>query len=121
MTDPKPTDYAAIIRAVAQGSERKHPEWLDPGEPVCSPKYGQGKVFSWLGNTLIVKFPGYSIPVQFKNWQQSVETGEIAPVSAPATPESLSEAEENGGGEIQPASFSQVSDSKFTQLGNCLV
>lgn len=115
MTDPKPTDYAAIIRAVAN-SERKHPEWLDPGEPVCSPKYGQGKVCSWLGNTLIVKFPGYSIPVQFKNWQQSVETGEIAPVSAPTTPESSSEAEENGVGEIQPATLDRVSAAEIVAI-----
>ncbi|MFS8119769.1 MAG: hypothetical protein ACMG55_14970, partial [Microcoleus sp.] len=90
MTDPKPTDYAAIIRAVESNSERKHPEWLDSGKPVCSPKYGQGKVFSWLGNTLVVQFPGYSIPVMYKNWQQSVETGEITPVSVPITPESSS-------------------------------
>jgi len=116
MTDLKPTDYAAIIRAVAQGSERKHPEWLDSGEPVCSPKYGQGKVFSWLGNTLVVQFPGYSIPVQFKNWQQSVETGEITPVSVPITPESSSEAEENRVGEIQPASFSQVSAAEIAAI-----
>lgn len=116
MTDPKPTDYAAIIRAVAQGSERKHPEWLDPGEPVCSPKYGQGKVFSWLGNTLIVQFPGYSIPVQFKNWQQSVETGEIAPVSVPATPESSSEAEGSEADDVQAANSYQVSAAEITAI-----
>lgn len=53
MTHPEPTDYAALIRAVALCDERKHPEWLDPGQQVFSPKYGQGKVISWVGNTLI--------------------------------------------------------------------
>jgi len=86
MTNPDPTDYAALIRAVTPNSERKHPEWLDPGQQLFSPKYGQGLVVSWVGNTLIVKFPGYSIPVQYKNWQQAVERGEIAPGNVPATP-----------------------------------
>ncbi|WP_333257884.1 hypothetical protein [Microcoleus sp. B5-C4] len=53
MTNPEPTDYAALIRAVTPNSERKHPEWLDPGQPLFSPKYGQGEVISWVGNTLI--------------------------------------------------------------------
>jgi DEAD/DEAH box helicase domain-containing protein len=110
MTNPdEATDYAALIRAVTQAGERKHPEWLDPGQQVFSPKYGQGKVISWVGNTLIVKFPGYSIPVQYKNWQQAVERSEIAPGDVPTTPESLSESQENGTHEVQPTSFSQVS------------
>jgi DEAD/DEAH box helicase domain-containing protein len=109
MTNPEPTDYAALIRAVTPNSERKHPDWLGPGEPLFSPKYGQGKVISWVGNTLIVKFPGYSIPIQYKNWQQAVETNEITPGEASKTSESLSEAEENGAGEVQSASFCQVS------------
>ena len=100
MTNPEPTDYAALIRAVTPNSARNHPEWLDPGQQVFSPKYGQGLVVSWVGNTLIVKFPGYSIPVQYKNWQQAVEKSEIAPRDAPTTPESLSEAEKNGAGKI---------------------
>ena len=58
MTNPEPTDYAALIRAVTLCGEQKHPEWLDPRQQVFSPKYGQGKVISWVGNTLIVKFPG---------------------------------------------------------------
>lgn len=116
MTNPKPTDYAAIIRAAAQGGERKHPEWLDPGQQLCSPKYGQGKVTAWLGNILIVKFPGYSIHVQYKNWQQSVERSEIAPLGATATPESLSEASESATGEVQPASFSQVSAAEIAAI-----
>jgi DEAD/DEAH box helicase domain-containing protein len=116
MTNPKPTDYAALIRAVSLNSERKHPEWLDPGQPLCSPKYGQGEVMSWVGNTLIVKFPGYSIPVQYKNWQQAVETGEIAPGNVPATPESSSQAEENGAGEVQSASFSRVSAAEIAAI-----
>jgi len=116
MTNPKPTDYAAIIRAAAQGSERKHPEWLNPGQQLCSPQYGQGEVISLLGNTLIVKFPGYSIPVQYKNWQQAVERSEIASLGATATPESSSQAQENGAGEVQPASFSQVSAAEIATI-----
>jgi hypothetical protein len=73
MTNPEPTDYAALIGAVIPNSERKHPEWLDPRQQVFSSKYGQGKVISWVGNTLIVKFSGYSIPVPYKNWQQAIE------------------------------------------------
>ena len=116
MTNPKPTDYAALIRAVASGSERKHPEWLDPGQQLCSPKYGQGEVMSWLGNTLIVKFPGYSVPVLYKNWQQAVEKSEIAPWDAPTTPESSSESEENGTHEVNPTSFSQVSAAEIAAI-----
>jgi hypothetical protein len=96
--------------------ERKHPEWLDPRQQVFSPKYGQGKVISWVGNTLIVKFPGYSIPVQYKNWQQAVEKSEIAPGDVPTTPESSSEAEENGASEVQPASFSQVRAAEIAAI-----
>src|SRR4028119_668994 len=103
MTNPESTDYAALIRAVTPNSERKHPEWLDPGQQLFSPKYGQGKVVSWMGNTLILKFPGYSIPVQYKNWQQAVEKSEITPGEASKTPESSSEAEENGAGQGKPA------------------
>ena len=109
MTNPESTDYAALIRAVTPNSERKHPEWLDTGQQLFSPKYGQGEVMSWMGNTLIVKFPGYSVPVLYKDWQQAVERSEIAPGEASKTPESSSESEENGAGEIQSASFSQVS------------
>src|SRR4028119_2218823 len=116
MTHPEPTDYAALIRAVALCGERKHPEWLDPGQQVFSPKYGQGKVISWVGNTLIVKFPGYSIPVQYKNWQQAVEKSEIAPGEASKTPESPSQAEESGAGEVQPASFSPVSAASIAAI-----
>lgn len=53
MTNPEPVDYADLIRAVTPNSERKHPEWLDPGQQLFSPKYGQGEVRSWMGNTLI--------------------------------------------------------------------
>lgn len=116
MTHPKPTDYAALIRAAAVGGEPKHPEWLDPGQQLYSPKYGQGKVISWLGNTLVVKFPGYSIPVQYKNWQQAVEANEIAPLGATATPESSSEAEENEAGEVQPAFLDRVSGAEIAAI-----
>ncbi|MEG5000929.1 DEAD/DEAH box helicase [Microcoleus sp. B4-D4] len=116
MTNPEPTDYAALIRAVTPNSERKHPEWLDPGQQLCSPKYGQGEVLSWMGNTLIVKFPGYSVPVLYKDWQQALERSEIAPGEASKTPESSSESEENGAGEIQSASFSQVSAAEIAAI-----
>ena len=116
MTNPESTDYAALIRAVTPNSERKHPEWLDPGQQLFSPQYGQGEVMSWMGNTLIVKFPGYSVPVLYKNWQQAVEKSEIAPGEASKTPESSSESEENGAGEIQSASFSQVSAAEIATI-----
>ena len=116
MTNPESTDYAALIRAVSQGDERKHSEWLDPGQQVFSPKYGQGKVISWVGNTLIVKFSGYSIPVPYKNWQQAIEKSEIAPGDAATTPESSSEAEENGINEVQPTSFSQVNAAEIATI-----
>lgn len=114
MTNPKPTDYAAIIRAAANGAPVP-PEWLKPGQQICSPKYGQGKVISWLGNILLVKFPGYSIPTQFKDWQQAVETGEITPVNPSATPETLS-AEGSAASNIQSASFSRVSETEILAI-----
>ena len=116
MTNPESTDYAALIRAVTPNSERKHPEWLDPRQQVFSSKYGQGKVISWVGNTLIVKFSGYSIPVPYKNWQQAIEKSEIAPGEAPTTPESSSEAEENGINEEQPTSISQVRAAEIAAI-----
>jgi len=116
MTNPEPADYAALIRAVAKSGERKHPEWLDPGQQVFSPKYGQGEVISWVGNTLIVKFPGYSIPVQYKNWQQAVEKSEIAPGEASKTPESPSHAEESGASEVPPSSLSPVSAASIAAI-----
>ena len=116
MTNPSPTDYAALIRAVTLCGEQKHPEWLDPRQQVFSSKYGQGKVISWVGNTLIVKFSGYSIPVPYKNWQQAIEKSEIAPGEAPTTPESSSEAEENGIDEEQPTSISQVRAAEIAAI-----
>src|SRR4028119_27803 len=98
MTNPEPTDYAALIRAVTKGGERKHPEWLDPGQQLLCPKCGQGKGVSWMCNTLIVKFPGYSIPVQYKNWHQAVEKREITPGEASKTPESSSQSEDRKSG-----------------------
>lgn len=68
------------------------------------------------GNILIVKYPGYSIPVQYKNWQQAVETNEIAPGEASKTPESSSQAEESGAGEVQSASFSPVSAAEIVAI-----
>ncbi len=43
-----------------------------------------------LGKRLIVKFPGYSVPVMFKDWLLSVQSGEVHPEHyAPTTPEIL--------------------------------
>jgi len=36
-------------------------------------------IISLLGNRLTVKFPGISIPVQFKEWSLSVQSGEMHP------------------------------------------
>ncbi len=86
MTDDKPTDYAAIIRT-ANAATPELPDWLKPGLRIHSPQYGIGEVISLLGNRLIVKFPGMSIPVQFKDWSLSVQSGEIHPEHlAPTSP-----------------------------------
>ena len=89
MTDDKPTDYAAIIRT-ANAATPNPPDWLQQGKRIHSPQYGIGEVISLLGNRLIVKFPGSSTPVQFKDWSLSVQSGEIDPEHlAPISPEIL--------------------------------
>ncbi|MBO1352311.1 MAG: DEAD/DEAH box helicase [Hormoscilla sp. GUM202] len=79
MTESQPPDYAAIIRAAKSATPTEKPDFIAPGKTVHSPHYGAGKVIGILGNRLIVKFPGYSIPVQFKDWQQAVQSGEVVP------------------------------------------
>ncbi len=48
MTDNKPTDYAAIIRAVNQAIPEP-PRWLSVGQQVYCPEYGVGEVMGLLG------------------------------------------------------------------------
>ncbi|MBN3951439.1 MAG: hypothetical protein HWQ38_35210 [Nostoc sp. NMS7] len=48
MTDNKPTDYAAIIRAANQTIPEPL-EWLSGGRYVYSPEYGVGEVMALLG------------------------------------------------------------------------
>lgn len=74
----QPTDYASLIRASKQNTQSV-PPYLDVGKTIRSPQYGTGTVIGWLGNTLIVKFPGYSVPVQFRDWRQSLISGEFVP------------------------------------------
>lgn len=82
----QPLDPAALLRA-SKESGQTVPDALGVGKSVTSPKYGTGKVTGWLGNHLIVKFPGYSIPVQFRDWREAVESGKLVPVDV--TPSKL--------------------------------
>lgn len=87
MTNFQPTDYAALIRAASTATPTT-PDWLETGKQVFAPKYGTGNVIALLGKRLIVKFPEYSIPVQFKDWQEAVQVGEVQPLTpAPITQE----------------------------------
>jgi len=79
MTESQPPDYAAIIRAAKSATPTEKPDFLAPGKTVHSPHYGTGEVIGILGNRLIVKFPGYSVPVQFSDWQQAVQSKEVVP------------------------------------------
>jgi len=84
MTESQPPDYAAIIRA-AKSAAPDTPDFFAPGKTVHSPHYGTGKVIRILDNRLIVKFPGYSVPVQFKDWRQAVQSGEVLPETSAIT------------------------------------
>ena len=87
----QPLDPAALLRA-GQKLGQPLPDALGVGKSVTSPQYGTGKVTGWLGNRLIVKFPGYSVPLQFPNWQESIASGELVLAeitpseSSPSTP-----------------------------------
>ena len=54
MSDNKPTDYAAIIRA-AQSTVPEPPEWLTTGKHIYSPEYGVGEVMAILGKRSLVR------------------------------------------------------------------
>ena len=77
MTNDKPTDYAAIIRAANQISEP--PEWLSAGKHVYSPEYGVGEVMAILGRRLIVKFVEEVNPTQFADWENVIASSSIKP------------------------------------------
>ncbi len=89
MTQARGIDYAAIIRAASTATPTP-PDWLKPGKQIFSPNRGTGAIVSLLGKRLIVKFLGQSTPVQFSDWQQALQAGEIHP-DASTTPETLSD------------------------------
>lgn len=74
--EQKPLDYAALIKAV-KNTELSSSK-LAPGTEIHSQQYGEGSVVAYLGETLIAKFPGYSMPQQFKNWQEAFNSGELS-------------------------------------------
>jgi len=76
VTDNKPTDYAAIIRAANQ-TIPEPPEWLSVGKQVYSPKYGVGEVMALLGRQLIVKFVEEVNPTQFGDWEEAIALSSI--------------------------------------------
>ncbi len=73
----QPLDPAALLRA-SKESGQTVPDALGVGKSVTSSKYGTGKVTGSLGNCLIVKFPGYSVPVQFHSVFQMDEISATA-------------------------------------------
>jgi len=76
VTDSKPTDYAAIIRAANQ-TVPELPAWLSTGKQVYSPEYGVGEVMAVLGRRLIVKFAEEVKPTQFEDWEHAISIGSI--------------------------------------------
>jgi DEAD/DEAH box helicase domain-containing protein len=70
VTNDKPTDYAALIRAANQ-TVGEPPEWLTTGKHVYSPEYGVGEVMALLGKRLIVKFVEEVNPTQFGDWEEA--------------------------------------------------
>jgi DEAD/DEAH box helicase domain-containing protein len=76
VTNDKPTDYAAIIRAANQTAPEP-PEWLATGKHIYSSQYGIGEVMAILGKRLIVKFVEEVNPTQFEDWEDAVSKGLI--------------------------------------------
>lgn len=76
MTDDKPTDYAAIIRA-AQETVPEPPDWLAVGKHIYSKEHGVGEVIALLGKRLIVRFLENVIPTQFSDWPMLLTEGQI--------------------------------------------
>lgn len=76
MKPQKPIDYAALIKA-AKDTDISAPKPV-AGTILASSQYGEGTVVGFLGETLIAKFSGYSVPLQFKNWQEAFKSGELS-------------------------------------------
>lgn len=120
MTNDKPTDYAAIIRA-ANAKMPALPSWLELGKRIYAPKYGIGEVISLLGKRLIVKFPGYSIPVQFKDWSLSLQANEISPEpTTQVTSETLLNKLSQSPSQVNTAQIQAIPHSQFRILATDL-
>ena len=120
MTNLQPTDYAALIRA-ASASTPTIPEWLQIGEQIISSKHGTGKVISLLGSRLIVKIPGYSVPVQFKDWQKSLELGEVQPLTPPPIiKETLTDEQTSHSEQVSIAEIEGIAQPKFRAIADKL-
>jgi DEAD/DEAH box helicase domain-containing protein len=78
VTNDKPTNYAAIIRAANQALPEP-PAWLSVSKHVYSPKYGVGEVMAILGKRLIVKFVEEVNPTQLSDWEDAVASSLIQP------------------------------------------
>jgi DEAD/DEAH box helicase domain-containing protein len=76
VTNDKPTDYAAIIRAANQ-TPPEPPEWLATGKHIYSSQYGIGEVMAILAKRLIVKFVEEVNPTQFEDWEEAITNGLI--------------------------------------------
>lgn len=88
MSDNKPTDYAAILRAANQTSVEP-PEWLAANKYVYSPQSGVGEVMAILGKRLIVKFVEEVNPTQFSDWEDAIAQGLIKPINTNLTSASI--------------------------------
>lgn len=84
MTDHKPTDYAAIIRATQQPLPEP-PSWLSPGKQIYSVEHGIGEVMAILGKRLIVRFLEDINPIQFSDWLDAVEKNQIRTANSDLT------------------------------------
>ncbi|MDV3001111.1 MAG: ATP-dependent RNA helicase DbpA [Chroococcopsis gigantea SAG 12.99] len=104
-------DPAALFRTLKQESQDV-PPYLRVGKTVHSPQYGTGEVAGSLKNCLIVKFPGYSIPVSFPDWQQAIKSGELIPSEAekPQKDEAATKSPQLDNQEQEPAWVSPFSD-----------
>ena len=117
MTQPKPTDYGAIIRAAKEAIPQPS-DLLAPGNAVRSPHYGTGNVIRILGNHLIVKFPGYSVPVQFKEWEQALRSGEIVPQVTAKMPSQLPKEVAQNSADISLELLQTINQPKFRAIAS---
>ena len=117
MTQPKSTDYAATIRAAKEAIAQPS-DLLALGNAVHSPHYGTGKVIRILGNRLIVKFPGYSVPVQFKEWEQALQSGEIVPQVTAKMPSQLPKEVAQNSADISLELLQTINQPKFRAIAD---